>query len=75
MSDFKELVPEFYDTDRCGDFLTNKYAIDFGTRHDGRKVGDVELPQWANSKSKKRLYILIIIKLFYMSIRSCRLHF
>ncbi|XP_060859009.1 protein FAN-like isoform X1 [Metopolophium dirhodum] len=49
MSDFKELVPEFYDTDQCGDFLTNKYAIDFGTRHDGRKVGDVELPQWANS--------------------------
>lgn len=50
MSDFKELVPEFYDTDQSGDFLSNKFAIDFGIRHDGRKVGDVELPQWASSK-------------------------
>lgn len=50
MSDFKELVPEFYDTIQSGDFLTNKYGIDFGYRHDGQKVGDVELPKWANSK-------------------------
>lgn len=50
MSDFKELVPEFYDTGQCSDFLTNKYGIDFGCRHDGRKVGDVELPPWASSK-------------------------
>lgn len=51
MSDFKELIPEFYDTDQC-DFLTNKYNIDFGFRHDGRKVSDVELPSWSKSKYK-----------------------
>lgn len=50
MSDFKELVPEFYNTDKCCDFLTNKYGIDFGFRHDGSKVGDIQLPQWASSK-------------------------
>lgn len=50
MSDFKELVPEFYDTDQSCNFLINKYNIDFGYRHDGRKVGDVELPPWASSE-------------------------
>ncbi|XP_076657256.1 protein FAN isoform X1 [Halictus rubicundus] len=47
MSDFKELVPEFYDTNNGGDFLVNSYCIDFGYRHNGTKVGDVQLPQWA----------------------------
>ncbi|XP_072936981.1 protein FAN-like [Epargyreus clarus] len=49
MSDFKELVPEFYDTGAKGDFLVNKYEIDFGERHDGSKVCDVKLPPWATS--------------------------
>ncbi|XP_049879652.1 protein FAN-like [Pectinophora gossypiella] len=49
MSDFKELVPEFYDTDAKGDFLVNKYEINFGERHDGSKVSDVALPPWASS--------------------------
>ncbi|XP_041971992.1 protein FAN-like [Aricia agestis] len=49
MSDFKELVPEFYDTREKGDFLVNMYDIDFGVRHDGRKVDNVELPPWASS--------------------------
>ncbi|XP_053985116.1 protein FAN-like [Hylaeus anthracinus] len=48
MSDFKELVPEFYDTNNGGDFLVNSYGIDFGYRHDGTKIGDVQLPAWAN---------------------------
>lgn len=48
MSDFKELVPEFYDTNNGGDFLMNSYGIDFGYRHDGTKIGDVQLPTWAN---------------------------
>ncbi|XP_015523883.2 protein FAN isoform X1 [Neodiprion lecontei] len=47
MSDFKELVPEFYDTETAGDFLANIYGIDFGYRHDGSKVNDVQLPPWA----------------------------
>ncbi|XP_045767552.1 protein FAN-like [Maniola jurtina] len=49
MSDFKELVPEFYDTNAKGDFLVNIYDIDFGMRHDGSKVDNVNLPPWANS--------------------------
>ncbi|XP_012260336.2 protein FAN [Athalia rosae] len=51
MSDFKELVPEFYDTETAGDFLTNNYGIDFGYRHDGSKVDDVHLPPWATGPS------------------------
>jgi factor associated with neutral sphingomyelinase activation len=31
-SDFKELVPEFY---QSGDFLTNSLGIDFGKRQAG----------------------------------------
>ncbi|KAL6433650.1 hypothetical protein ACFW04_005736 [Cataglyphis niger] len=47
MSDFKELIPEFYDMSNAGDFLANSYGIDFGYRHDGTKIGDVQLPPWA----------------------------
>lgn len=46
---FQELVPEFYDTETKGDFLVNKYEIDFGERHDGSKVNNVGLPPWADS--------------------------
>jgi len=45
-SDFKELVPQFY---QSGDFLSNSLGIDFGSRQNGRKIGDVELPPWASS--------------------------
>ncbi|XP_049854679.1 protein FAN-like [Schistocerca gregaria] len=48
MSDFKELIPAFYDTEQGGDFLVNGFGINFGYRHDGQKVGDVHLPPWAN---------------------------
>ncbi|XP_067203387.1 protein FAN isoform X2 [Linepithema humile] len=51
MSDFKELIPEFYDTSNSGDFLVNSYGIDFGYRHDGTKIGDVQLPPWAKDPS------------------------
>ncbi|XP_071448307.1 protein FAN-like [Hetaerina americana] len=47
MADFKELVPEFYDVDGEGDFCNNFFGIDFGRRHDGSRVADVELPGWA----------------------------
>ncbi|XP_046385012.1 protein FAN-like [Ischnura elegans] len=48
MADFKELTPEFFDVDGGGgDFCNNVYSIDFGRRHDGSPVGDVELPPWA----------------------------
>ena len=32
-----------------GDFLVNSRRIDFGVRHCGTVVGDVELPPWASS--------------------------
>ncbi|KAJ8681165.1 hypothetical protein QAD02_016952 [Eretmocerus hayati] len=51
MSDFKELIPEFYDTSNKGDFLINNYGIDFGFRYDGLKIGDVQLPPWATDPS------------------------
>ncbi|KAG8197532.1 hypothetical protein JTE90_007268 [Oedothorax gibbosus] len=46
-SDFKELVPQFYDLEKGGSFLLNSKNLDFGMRMDGSKVGDVELPVWA----------------------------
>ncbi|XP_066246823.1 protein FAN-like [Euwallacea similis] len=49
MSDFKELIPEFYDTSQEGKFLLNSMGINFGLRHNNLKVGDVELPPWAES--------------------------
>ncbi|XP_031342782.1 protein FAN-like isoform X2 [Photinus pyralis] len=49
MSDFKELIPEFYDVEQGGEFLVNSMGINLGVRFDGSKVGDVQLPPWANS--------------------------
>ncbi|KAJ8939230.1 hypothetical protein NQ318_015188 [Aromia moschata] len=49
MSDFKELIPEFYDVSQEGKFLVNAMGINFGYRHNNVKVGDVELPPWADS--------------------------
>lgn len=47
MSDFKELIPEFYDVEQDGKFLVNNMGINFGYKHDGTKIGDVILPPWA----------------------------
>lgn len=49
MSDFKELIPEFYDVDQGGAFLVNNFGINFGYRHNDVKVNDVELPPWTES--------------------------
>ncbi|XP_074031053.1 protein FAN [Leptinotarsa decemlineata] len=51
MSDFKELIPEFYDVAEGGKFLLNNMGINFGYRHNNVKVGDVQLPPWAQSPS------------------------
>lgn len=48
MSDFKELIPEFYDVEQGGRFLLNNMGINFGYRHDGTKIGNVILPPWAS---------------------------
>lgn len=49
MSDFKELIPEFYDSSHEGNFLKNSLGINFGLRHNNLQVGDVEMPPWAES--------------------------
>jgi len=47
LSDNKELIPEFYLGD--GSFLLNTSGADLGTNHMGDQVGDVSLPDWAES--------------------------
>lgn len=65
-SDVKELIPEFYAIDysagnasgvvssaSCpGEFLDNVLNLDLGSRQDGKRVDDVELPPWANGSSE-----------------------
>ncbi|GAB1288293.1 Protein FAN [Apodemus speciosus] len=46
-TDFKELIPEFYDEDVS--FLVNSLKLDLGKRQGGQMVDDVELPAWASS--------------------------
>lgn len=59
MSDFKELVPEFYDSSQEGDFLENRFGIHFGYRHDGSRVNDVALPPWASGKHFENVPIFL----------------
>ncbi|XP_028128132.1 protein FAN [Diabrotica virgifera virgifera] len=49
MSDFKELIPQFYDISDQGKFLINNMGINFGYRYNNLKVDNVELPPWASS--------------------------
>ncbi|XP_055383066.1 protein FAN-like isoform X2 [Condylostylus longicornis] len=58
MADFKELIPEFYDTNSKGEFLQNTKKINFGCRSDGSAVNDVILPPWADNSPKKFISIL-----------------
>ncbi|OLY77761.1 Neurobeachin-like protein 2 [Smittium mucronatum] len=48
--DVKELIPEFF---YQPDFLLNHMALDLGSKQDGKKLGDVELPPWAESSPAK----------------------
>lgn len=64
--DVKELIPEFYtlnfnqgmssgvisSSSMPGEFLDNVLGLDLGTRQDGIRVDDVELPLWANTSSQ-----------------------
>uniref|UniRef100_A0A8B9ZIK9 Neutral sphingomyelinase activation associated factor n=1 Tax=Anas platyrhynchos TaxID=8839 RepID=A0A8B9ZIK9_ANAPL len=45
-TDFKELIPEFYENDSS--FLVNSLKLDLGKRQGGKTVEDVELPPWAS---------------------------
>ncbi|KAM4688448.1 protein FAN [Discoglossus pictus] len=46
VTDFKELIPEFYGND-CN-FLLNSMKLELGKRQGGKLVEDVELPPWAS---------------------------
>ena len=47
-SDVKELIPEaFY----LPEFLYNRNGFNLGTRQDGERVDDVQLPPWANGSA------------------------
>ena len=43
----KELIPEFFMSDT--DFLQNKMKLDLGIRTNGKRVEDINLPNWATS--------------------------
>uniref|UniRef100_A0A8D0GIG5 Neutral sphingomyelinase activation associated factor n=1 Tax=Sphenodon punctatus TaxID=8508 RepID=A0A8D0GIG5_SPHPU len=45
-TDFKELIPEFYENDP--NFLINSLKLDLGKRQGGKMVEGVELPPWAS---------------------------
>lgn len=47
-SDVKELVPEFFTTP---EMFTNVNKVDLGTTQQGKKVGEVRLPPWANGSA------------------------
>eukprot|EP00890_Picochlorum_soloecismus_P003391 jgi/Picsp_1/4052/NSC_01563-R1_beach domain-containing protein len=47
-ADLKELIPEFYMPEKC-DFLRNSSSLALGCRQNGKPVGDVVLPPWAQS--------------------------
>jgi WD40 repeat protein len=63
-TDVKELIPEFFAISAsetpsglvpsgaaAGEFLDNVLGLDLGTRQDGKRVSDVELPPWAQGSS------------------------
>uniref|UniRef100_A0A670IL09 Neutral sphingomyelinase activation associated factor n=1 Tax=Podarcis muralis TaxID=64176 RepID=A0A670IL09_PODMU len=45
-TDFKELIPEFYENDSS--FLLNSLKLDLGKTQGGKIVDNVELPPWAS---------------------------
>lgn len=55
MSDFKELIPEFYDTnaEHVGEFLLNTTRTNFGARCNGQAVHHVRLPPWAHGSPER----------------------
>jgi WD40 repeat protein len=63
-TDVKELIPEFFAISAnetpsgllpsgatAGEFLDNVLGLNLGTRQDGKRVSDVELPPWAGGSS------------------------
>ena len=48
-NDVKELIPELYDVLHGYHLLKNSMGVCLGSRSDGRNLGDVEIPPWADS--------------------------
>lgn len=72
MSDFKELIPEFYDDSSNMEFLVNSYRINFGSRHDGSAVNNVILPPWA--KNSPKVFVKILREALESEYVSAHLH-
>uniref|UniRef100_A0A182ML46 WD repeat-containing protein 55 homolog n=1 Tax=Anopheles culicifacies TaxID=139723 RepID=A0A182ML46_9DIPT len=72
MSDFKELIPEFFDTNQQGDFLVNSMKIDFGVRFDGTPVSNVALPPWAHNSPER--FVRMLREALESDYVSARLH-
>lgn len=84
--DVKELIPEFYalnyskgDTSGIvssksapGEFLDNLLGLDLGSRQDGKRVDDVELPPWAEGSSE--LFVKLHRKALECDYVSSKLH-
>ena len=49
-SDLKELIPELFYMPEC---LKNKNSLDMGVMQDGTRLGDVQLPAWANGSAEE----------------------
>jgi hypothetical protein len=57
--DVKELIPEFYDTSKAGDFLVNTQNLFFGVTQDHSLVDDVVLPPWSKGPRVTLLYTFV----------------
>jgi len=67
-SDVKELIPEFY---YLPEMFVNSSGYRLGQLDDGTKVGDVELPPWANSPEE---FVRINRQALESEFVSCQLH-
>jgi hypothetical protein len=54
-SDVRELIPEFYSM--C-EIFSNQNQINFGTKDDGTKVDDVQLPEWSLKNPQKFVQVM-----------------
>ena len=54
-TEVKELTPEWYSDPS---FLLNTNGFDLGTTVSGKKIGDVELPPWAEGNAEKFIQVM-----------------
>ncbi|OQS07294.1 hypothetical protein THRCLA_00703, partial [Thraustotheca clavata] len=66
-ADLKELIPAFYDPQGAEDWLLNLKNLDLGTTQQLERVGDVELPPWAESPKDFVLKLRAALESDYVS--------